>query len=69
MISKTGKRRRKENRSRAGAYDALKRLLSAYPGSQGQAREQLRKEINILADKLQHRTQPDRNRSFYYGQK
>jgi len=52
-MSKTGKKRRKENRARASAREALEGKLSLYRDSRGAERERLRSEIYLLADKLQ----------------
>ena len=55
MISKSGKKRRKEERSRATAREALDGKLSVYRDSRGAERERLRTEIYSLANKLQLR--------------
>lgn len=53
MMNKIGRKRRKEHRSRATAYEALKGKLLRYQYSQGAEREIIRREINVLAEKLQ----------------
>lgn len=53
MMSKLGKKRRKEERSRATAREALVGKLLIFRDSRGAERERLRKEIYSLANKLQ----------------
>ena len=67
-LIKQGKKRRKEKRSRATAYEALTGKLSIYPDSRGAERERLRREIYLLADKLQLRKNERPMQPFYFGQ-
>ena len=53
MMSKLGKKRRKEKRSRATARDALEGKLSIFRDSRGAERERLRREVYLLAERLQ----------------
>lgn len=53
MMSKLGKKRRKEERSRATAREAIEGKLSIFRDSRGAERERLRTEIYSLANKLQ----------------
>jgi hypothetical protein len=52
MMSKLGKKLRKEKRSRVTAHGALLGKLSVYPDGRAAERERLRNEIYCLADKL-----------------
>jgi len=53
MMSKLGKKHRKEKRSNATAREALEGKLSVYRDSRGAERDRLRTEMYSLANKLQ----------------